>query len=48
VPKSRLLALVTTQVAATVTWTVNDPIAVAASAPVHTKEKKVINVPARM
>jgi hypothetical protein len=43
-----LLALVTTQVAAIVTWTVNDPVAVAASASLHAKEKNVINVPARM
>jgi hypothetical protein len=42
-----LVALVTTQVAAIVTWTLNDPVAVEASAPLDTKEK-AINVPARM
>jgi hypothetical protein len=42
-----LVALVTTQVAAIVTWTLNDPVAVAASAPLHAKEQNAINAGAR-
>ena len=47
VPKSSVVALSTTQVAAIVTWTLNDPVAVAASAALHGKEKKAMNIAAR-
>jgi len=41
------VALVTTQVAAIVTVTLNDPVAVVASAPLHAKEQNAINAVAR-
>jgi hypothetical protein len=42
-----LLALFSTQVAAIVTWTLNVPVTVAASAPLHAKEQNAINAVAR-
>jgi hypothetical protein len=47
VPKFRLLALFSTQVAAIVTWTLNVPVAVAASASLQAKEKNAVNAVAR-
>ena len=43
----RWVALVTTQVAAIVTVTLNDPVAVVASAPLHAKEQNVANIAAK-
>jgi polysaccharide deacetylase 2 family uncharacterized protein YibQ len=47
VPKFRLLALFSAQVAAIVTWTLNVPVTVAASAPHHAKEQNAINAAPR-
>jgi hypothetical protein len=47
VPKFRLVALVTTQVAAIVTWTLNDPVAVAALASFHAMENDAAKIEAR-
>jgi hypothetical protein len=47
VPKLRLLALFNTQVGAITTWTLNVPVAVVASAPLHAKEQNAINAAAK-
>ena len=42
-PKLRLVELFSTQVAAITTWTLNVPVTVVASAPLHASEQNVIN-----